>query len=183
VTTTLRSDARRNRASLVAAAQGVFATAGVRVPLEEVAVTAGLGRGTLYRHFPDRASLVSAVYEDALTRYEAFAAELSGEPDVVLRLLVEITSHQPELAGLHSYLLTVPQGHAQVAALTERARRLFAEHLPTSRDAGAVRPDVTVDDLILVLAMVEGVVAGHDRSQVHDAVARCLAMVLPALRP
>src|SRR5437867_11035037 len=64
-TKSLRSDARRNRERLVASARELFATAGVDVSVEEITHHAGLGMGTLYRHFPTKDDLIDAVLEDA----------------------------------------------------------------------------------------------------------------------
>ena len=58
---TLRSDARRNRDAILRAAEEVFAAESVTVPLQRIAERAGVGRGTLYRHFPDRYALAAAL--------------------------------------------------------------------------------------------------------------------------
>ena len=77
----LRSDARRNRDRLVASARELFATSGVDVPVEEITHHAGLGMGTLYRHFPTREELVDAVLEDAFGEFVAIAQSALAEAD------------------------------------------------------------------------------------------------------
>ena len=85
--TRLRPDARRNREKLLAAAVEAFATGGVNTSLEEIARRAGVGIGTLYRHFPSRDALVAAVYRQEVARLAGAAPELMAEypPDVALR--------------------------------------------------------------------------------------------------
>jgi len=80
-TKTLRSDARRNRELLVASARELFATAGVDVSVEEITRHAGLGMGTLYRHFPTKEELIDAVLEDAFAELVELA-ELAVSADV-----------------------------------------------------------------------------------------------------
>ena len=64
----LRADARRNRDQIIAAARSMFASGGLDVPMDEIARTARVGVGTLYRRFTDRDALVKAVLEDNLAR-------------------------------------------------------------------------------------------------------------------
>src|SRR5438874_8443714 len=64
----LRADARRNVAALIAAARQAFAAEGANAPLDDIARAAGVGSGTLYRHFPTRLALVEAVYRDSVER-------------------------------------------------------------------------------------------------------------------
>ena len=73
VTVELRSDARRNRELLVASARRLFAERGVDVPVEDITQDAGLGMGTLYRHFPAKEDLIDAVLEHAFEEYFALA--------------------------------------------------------------------------------------------------------------
>src|SRR3954449_8394084 len=80
-TRAMRADARRNRDALLAAAVKLFASCGGQVSLEAIAKEAGVGIGTLYRHFPTREDLVEAVYLSELDRLQAGTAELlAGEP-------------------------------------------------------------------------------------------------------
>src|SRR3954454_18864528 len=75
-----RADARRNYDKLVAAARATFAEAGASAPLEDVAERAGVGIGTLYRHFPTRQALLEAVYVDEVEAIARAAADLSELP-------------------------------------------------------------------------------------------------------
>lgn len=84
---TLRSDARRNRESLLAAAAETFAAAGVNASLEEIARRAGVGVGTLYRHFPSRETLVAATYRHEVEQLSDSVGDLQASlaPDAALR--------------------------------------------------------------------------------------------------
>ena len=77
----LRSDARRNREGLTASARRLFAERGLDVPVDEITRDAGLGMGTLYRHFPTKEDLVDAVLEDAFAEYLALADAALEEED------------------------------------------------------------------------------------------------------
>ena len=76
----MRADARVNHDKLVAAARALFAEKGTSAPLEEVAERAGLGIGTLYRHFPTRQALLEAVYVDEVEAMARAAADLADLP-------------------------------------------------------------------------------------------------------
>jgi len=80
-TESARSDAKRNRVRLVASARELFAAHGVDVPAREVARHAGVGVGTLYRHFPERADLVDAVLEESFDELIALAEASLAEKD------------------------------------------------------------------------------------------------------
>src|SRR5437870_815062 len=75
----VRADARQNLNALLVAARSVFARSGVDAPAREIAAEAGVGVGTLYRHFPDRATLVAAVFTTEIDATAADAATLLAE--------------------------------------------------------------------------------------------------------
>jgi AcrR family transcriptional regulator len=81
-----RADARRNRERLLSAARTVFATNGANASLQVIAREAGVGIGTLYRHFPSRENLYTAVYEHEVDQLVALAASRTQAPDPVAAL-------------------------------------------------------------------------------------------------
>ncbi|MCV2394258.1 TetR/AcrR family transcriptional regulator [Actinotalea sp. M2MS4P-6] len=175
-----RRDAVRNRAALVAAAEEVFREAGATAPLHLVAARANLGRGTLYRHFPDRAALVAAVYERRVDALEALAPTLPAERSLE-QLVVEIAHLQLDVPGL----LSAVQGSADapnlLAEVELRTRALLDAALATARDLAEVRDDVTLDDVLLTFAMIDGVIAGEAPERVEASVHRALRLALRAL--
>lgn len=118
-----RADARRNQQALLDAAAAVFVRAGVDAPVREIAAEAGVGMGTIYRHFPTRADLVVAVFRhqlDALSSIEAIGPTLEANPYAALRSWVHrfadflVTKHglaqalgsdQAGFDGLHAEFL------------------------------------------------------------------------------
>lgn len=98
----MRADARRNHERLLTEARAAFAEHGTDAPLEEVARRAGLGIGTLYRHFPTRADLLNAVFQEALAALLHRSHELAGAAEPC-RALVEwlraLIAHAGEYRG------------------------------------------------------------------------------------
>lgn len=180
-TVTRRRDAQRNHDALVAAAEVEFATSGPDVPLDAVVRRAGVGRGTLYRHFADRVDLAAAVYERYIAEHEAYLAEHGDEPDVAVRLLARIVGVQARTRGVMVIVAREPEGRERLRSLGDRTRAVCARALERSRTAGVVAPEVTVDDVLLVLGMVEGALVGLPLDQAPAVAERVLRVVLPAL--
>jgi AcrR family transcriptional regulator len=128
----MRADARRNREKLLVVAVEMLSNTDAEVPLETIAKRAGVGIGTLYRHFPTRADLVEAVYRQEVDRVCAAVTELLTElpPDRALR-----ASADSNLFG-HTY-------QQLVAALDVLLRAGVA--------AGTIRPDVDAGDVVQAL--------------------------------
>lgn len=154
-----RRDAEENRTRIVAAAREVFVSAGFDAPLDAIARRAGVGRATLYRNFADRYALGTAILEDDLAVLEVLAQEHNDRPDVLMLLLSTIIEGHTETYALVPALLRGPSG-PDLQALVPRVTKLFAVPLERARAAGLVRDDLTVADVIDVLAMVSAVVAG-----------------------
>ncbi|MEA5052499.1 MAG: helix-turn-helix domain-containing protein [Propionicimonas sp.] len=176
-----RRDAQRNRIRILAAATEVFREQGVEAPLELVASRAEVGRGTLYRHFPNRAALVAALMERRLTALEEFAAAHTGE-DLLEHLMVEISELQIRIPGLRSVVRGGRETPELFHAVLGRTRALFAGALDVALREGAVRPDVTVDDVYLSIAMIDGAVAAARTSVGPSNHERAIALVLRSLR-
>lgn len=146
-----RADARRNYEKVLAAAREAFAEGGESTSLEEIARRAGVGIGTLYRHFPNRQALLEALYVEEVEQMARSAAELDGgDPWQALnhwfeRFNAYIATKTALLAELQNYLdrdaelFTVCR-----ASLFESGEPL----LKRAQDAGVVRPDVTIAEVI-----------------------------------
>jgi AcrR family transcriptional regulator len=150
----LRADALRNRARLVEAAKRVFATGGDIGP-EAVAREAGVGVGTLYRHFPDRNDLAAAVYEDELLRVATSAQALLAErpPLEALRTWMDRFADRFENKRTMASALQSLIGSGAVTAGSTRARLGTAaqEILDAGIARGDIRPAVSGDDLVVAL--------------------------------
>lgn len=153
--TAQRADARRNRERIIEAAVKVFSRDG-GASLSAVGKSAGVGQGTLYRHFPDREALVWAVYEREVDALVARAAELQkgASPRQALR---EWMSHLARFAQTKAGLgaaMNEPIVQETQAARPgyDRIVQTIADLLATGRAAGDVRADVTVEDFLSLIA-------------------------------
>ena len=152
-----RADARRNYEKVLAAAREAFAEGGESTALEEIARRAGVGIGTLYRHFPNRQALLEALYVGEVEEVCRSAAELAGaDPWEALtgwfeRFIAYIGTKQALAAELLNYL-------DQDASLFQVCRTALFEAgeplLKRAQEAGVVRPDV---DIAEVIQMVVGI--------------------------
>ena len=157
ITRPKRADARRNYEKVLAAAREAFAEGGESTALEEIARRAGVGIGTLYRHFPNRQALLEALYVGEVEEVCRSAAELDGaDPWEALtgwfeRFIAYIGTKQALAAELLNYL-------DQDASLFQVCRTSLFEAgeplLKRAQEAGVVRPDV---DIAEVIQMVVGI--------------------------
>lgn len=181
---TVRADARRNREKLVAAARTAFTEADDTVPLEGIARAAGVGIGTLYRHFPTREALVEAVYAAELDDVTASAAALLDRlpPEAALRAWMD--RYAAFVATKRGMIDTLRAGWAsgRMSTPTTRARitAAIAEILSAGARAGSLRGDVESDD---VTAMLLGVFLSTAAGSDPDQIGRLLDLIVVALRP
>jgi AcrR family transcriptional regulator len=150
---TKRADARRNEQALLDAAASVFVTDGVDAPVRRIAAVAGVGMGTIYRHFPRRADLVMAVYRhqvDACAEAGPTLLATAPSPFAALRQWVDLfvdflaTKH-----GLAAAMRNDPDGFAALHALfVDRLVPVLGDILSAARDAGEVTAEVTAYQLI-----------------------------------
>jgi AcrR family transcriptional regulator len=180
----LRADARRNRARLLEVAYQVFAAEGLAVPIDEIARRAGVGAGTVYRHFPTKEALFQAIVVDRVDRLVEQAHALAGSADpgeaffgYFLALVEEGASNRvlsDAMAGGAFDLETAAPG------AEERLRAAFGELLKAAQQAGAVRPDIDVSDVKALLVGCDAMV----RYRGDPAAAHRLATIaFDGLRP
>lgn len=184
--TALRRDAAHNRERLLAAATALIAEHGTDVDVREIARCADVGMGTLYRHFPTKRALLDTALEHAFTEWaDAARAATSGEPWSDLSLFLEDaldrqSRHRGLLEG-YAAPLSGPGGAPPVDGGSERCRRLLrpvlAELVEHARTAGALRGDVTVEDVSLLL-----IALGRIAALAPDAWRRPLRVALDGLR-
>lgn len=175
-----RSDARRNREAILAAAGEMFAESG-EVAMYEVARRAGVGQATLYRNFPDRNALVAALAVGWIEELERVAAEHAGEPEGFLVLLRAMVDSAARFHGLVDCAQGSPDA-SELAPLQLRLVRLVKRSLNEAKRAGLVRRDLTVDDVLLLLAMVEGAFRREpDAAGRAAAASRVLSLALAGL--
>lgn len=149
----LRADAQRNRERLLAVAREVFAEKGVEAPLEEIARRAGVGIGTLYRHFPTRLDLVGAIYIDEVDALIRSADDLAvhQEPLVALRGWLErFVDYVATKRGLAGALEELRQSGA-LAQGQLRINTALGSLLEAGQRTGELRADVQAADVVRAL--------------------------------
>jgi AcrR family transcriptional regulator len=184
VATRLRSDARRNRERLVASARELFAAGGVDVSVEKITSRAGLGMGTLYRHFPTKEELVDAVLEEAFSEVVELAEQAAREEDAWAGLagfLEQVLARHAANRGLKDVLASREHGAERAAAMRMRIRPLLGRVIERAQAQGTLRSDVTPEDLPVVF-WTGGRVIEMTSAVAPDFWRRYLALVLDGLR-
>ena len=179
----LRADARRNRQRVLEAASEAFAAEGPAVPLDEIARRAGVGAGTVYRHFPTKEELLAAVL---IARMETMLAEVRAalaEPDpgpafytFFVTMTVDAQDKMDIADALTSHGIDIRAATGEIAGQLKGA---LADLLRRAQEAGAVRADVSVGDLH---ALVIGAIAATRAAESGD-VPRVAGLVADGLRP
>ncbi|MFB7465987.1 TetR/AcrR family transcriptional regulator [Streptomyces sp. NPDC056224] len=152
----LRADAARNRARLLEVATEVFTTRGVGVPTEEIARAAGVGVGTLFRHFPTKETLLGAVMVRRLETIAAQTAQLAAELEpadafcACFRLVIEQSAGKNEF--VQALAAADVDAHAALRESSEVIQAQLAKLLDGAQRAGAVRPELGLPELIALLA-------------------------------
>lgn len=181
---TMRADARRNYDRLLAEGRAAFAEHGTGASLEDVARRAGVGIGTLYRHFPNRHALVSAVWEDAVSDLLARSRALLDDPQpcsALVAWLRAIITHAGEYRGLSSALMSA--SHDDTSALarcSKPMREAGAALLVRAQEAGAVRPDVSISDLLQLTNAIS--LAAEETPDDPELADRLLTLTLRGLK-
>ena len=183
-TKTLRSDARRNRERLVASARELFAREGVDVPVEEITHHAGVGMGTLYRHFPTKDELIDAVLEDSFAGLVAAAEEALDQDDAWAALtgfLERSLALHAANRGLKDVLASRDRARKRSEALRARIHPLLRKLVERAHEQGSLRPDFTVEDLPLVFWTAFRVIE-RTTTVAPDVWRRYLGLLLDGLR-
>ncbi|GAB3158157.1 TetR/AcrR family transcriptional regulator [Amycolatopsis sp. NPDC004378] len=180
----VRADARRNREKLVAVARAAFAGAEGPVALEAVAREAGVGIGTLYRHFPTREALVEAVYAAELDDVTASAPALLEElpPEAALRAWMDrYAAFVQTKRGMGDVLrASLASGRITTPVTRKRISTAIGAILEAGARAGTLRADARPEDVTL---MVLGVFLSTTGDQDPGRIGRLLDLVADALRP
>ena len=182
-----RADGRRNREALLSRAAELIAEQGPGVPLDEIARAAGVGNATLYRHFPDRNSLLHAIAKQVIgLTAEAAERALTEETDSYQALAcylreavqVRVAWVMPAIAA------ALDRDDAELAGLRARSVAAIAKLIVNAQRGGVIRPDVTFGDIsLLLIRLARPLPPGQDRA-VQDSVAqRHLTILLAGLRP
>ncbi len=179
-----RADALRNRARVLDAAEEVFAARGTTASTEEVAKAAGVGIGTVFRHFPTKADLLEAVFVTQLRRLAGEAEALASADDpgeAFFRFFTRVVGHAATKNAFSAALAEAGVDLQQsTAEAGPRLKQALATLLTSAQEAGIVRGDVGLPEVmtLLVGASQAAEQVGGDAG-VRD---RALAVVLDGLR-
>jgi AcrR family transcriptional regulator len=180
----LRADARRKREAILAAAAEVFLTHGADIALDEVARHAGVGIGTLYRHFPSREALLAGAYVREVNLLcdgvGALLAELPADEALItwMQRFIGYVAEKPGMAvALKSIVHTAES--AAVQASHQRIDEALGQLVHAAETSGAIRPGVRSDDLagaLSGLSLITSQPGSRDRAN------RLVALLVDGLR-
>jgi AcrR family transcriptional regulator len=146
----LRTDAQRNRQRLLEIAHAAFEDHGVDASLDEIARRAGVGIGTLYRHFPNRGALIEALISSDIERLVTLADELLADdaPDGLERWLDALARHAVTYRGLAESLVVAAGDPTTLGELCDRLHNAGASIVSRAQQLGALRTDVDPADAV-----------------------------------
>ncbi|MFD5425845.1 TetR/AcrR family transcriptional regulator [Streptomyces sp. NPDC127084] len=175
----MRADARRNYARLLVEARAAFAEHGTDASLEDIARRAGVGIGTLYRHFPNRHALMNAVFQDALASLLERSRQLASAEQpcgALVEWLRAIITHTGEYRGVARALMS-----ASLSQCSEPLCEAGAVLLARAQGAGVVRADVSIGDL---MQLTNAIALAAEQAPEDPALPdRLLRLTLRGLRP
>ncbi len=181
---TLRSDARDNRERILDAARAVFVADGLDVPIREIARRAEVGPATLYRHFPTKGMLVAEAFTDQMLACRTIVDEGLADPDpwhglcVAVEKLCELQARDHGFTA--AFMSTFP--HAiDFATIRTASLTGAAELIRRAKTTGHLRPDLVVDDLILMIMANNGIHATTPAARLA-ASRRFAALMIQAFR-
>jgi AcrR family transcriptional regulator len=181
----LRSDARDNRTRIIDAARNAFAAGNLDVPMREIARRASVGPATLYRHFSTKESLIAEAFDGQMRMCYSIVDRGLIEPDPwigfssVLEQLCEV--HARDQGFSAAFMAAFPNAR-DFAAEREKAVKSLALLISRAKEAGRLRPEVVLDDVILILIANIGIQATSVTARVA-ASRRFAAIALQGLQP
>jgi AcrR family transcriptional regulator len=177
-----RSDALRNRERVLKAATDVFNAGGADASLEAVARRAGVGIGTLYRHFPTREDLYEAVYRREVEQLGELAEQLKNEPkpvDALRRWLRSTVEFVATKKGMPAALALAAHGNPELNRYSrDRLSKAVGALLDRAGASGEIRSDISPEDMIRALV---GMCLMHDRPGWQSTVSRLLDVFVDGL--
>ncbi len=180
----LRKDAAINRERLLTAAGELFAEHGLDITLNDIAHHAGVGVGTAYRRFANKAEVIDALFEQRLQQVAAVAREALDDSDAwhgLVSFLERTLSMQFGDRGLTQIMNNSALGDARVSEARDRIAPLITTLVERAKKQGVIRPDFDQTDLILIQVALAAVI-DTTRSVAPDVYRRHLTMFLDGIR-
>jgi AcrR family transcriptional regulator len=179
----LRADAARNRERLLAAAADEFAERGLDASIADIAKRAGIGKGTVFRHFPTKEDLLAAIVLDRIGMLESAGRELlqAEDPGAALVDFLTLAAEQRQQRDL-SFLAGKVHPHPEVDPLQDRLNATIDALVERAQRHGVVRDDVNGTDVMLLVCAPNYVVS-YVPDAPPDLWRRYLAIIVDGLRP
>lgn len=168
-----------NRRALIQAAREVFATTGFASPLTAVARRAGVGQGSLYRHFPDRTALAIAVFDEKIAALETFVDRPESTLDDLLNRVIE----QTLVSTAFIDMITADVHDPRVLHLSERFIGVVGRLLTREQEARRIGGHVSADDVVLAVSMLAGILARSDADDRPEVARRAWSLFHAAFTP
>jgi AcrR family transcriptional regulator len=179
-----RADAERNRERIIAAALEVLLELGAEAPMDEIARRAGVGNATVYRHFPDRTSLIRSVTMSVIEETARFAEEaLAEEPDAAsaLRRFVHRAADGRIGAASASLKQWFDKSAPEFAAARERLQHSVEAIITQGQERGVLRTDIGVGDVMIALSQLTRPLPGTGCPLIDRYAHRHLELLLDGL--
>lgn len=180
-----RKDSVRNREALVATARRVLMAEGLNAPMDRIATAAGVGAGTLYRHFPTRLALWEAVLEEPLRQQLALLEEAAAATDRWAGLsgyILASCALEAEQGGFLNLMTARFEGAPALLAIRAQLQDGIVGLITRAREAGVIRADFTPEDLIFIM-LSNSKVAEVTRAVAPRAWRRNAELFLDSIRP
>lgn len=168
-----------NRRAILAAAREVFAADSFSAPLSAVARTAGVGQGSLYRHFPDRMALAVAVFDENISGIEEFVDLPTTTLDDFLNLVIE----QALVSTAIIEMISANRGDPRAARLADRLTGILERLLDREKKAGRIGSHVATEDVLLAVSMLAGELARSVEGERADVARRAWTLFHSAFAP
>lgn len=180
-----RKDSLRNRETLIEAARVAFAAEGLNASLDAIAASAGVGAGTLYRHFPSRSDLWGVVLVEPLNEQLRLVEEALRAEDKWAGLsgyIMASCALEADSSGYLNLMTTRFDGSDKLVALRRRIQTLIEELVRQARETGAVRSDFRAEDLVFIM-LANSRIAEATREVAPGAWRRNVELFLDGIRP
>jgi AcrR family transcriptional regulator len=183
----MRSDARRNRESILAAARDVFSEYGMEAQMDEIARRAGVGVGTLYRHFPTKDELVGELIRIKLGDFANRARARFEEDDRPWESFADMLREQNEIASRDAsqqrmIFAMTPEALEKAAPTIAELTAVTQAFIDRAKEAGAVREDLVVDDIRTLMCGLGSVMAADALGVMSYDWRRLLEFTLEGMR-
>ncbi|HMJ34509.1 MAG TPA: helix-turn-helix domain-containing protein [Baekduia sp.] len=175
-----RADAIRNRDAILVAARQVFARDGLDAPLDAVAREAGVGRATQHRHFPTRESLVRGIFDDNIELLDKIVREVEDPADAYVVGVLATTQMMAHDRGFVDVFQRPGAEDDLKVEVGDKWLKALAEPLRQAQAAGRVRPDLRLEDSLLLIQMIAGTV--HVQTdRLDERATRAMVLLLEAI--